>query len=262
MELTRFREEIKQLDYELGKRSNKFLREAFPKKSIFYILNPFNYLKPNTHKKGNNEKYFIYASKNPILFSRINLVVSSSMILFPEHKEAINSFWERHLDKDDFGTFIYTLVAWQLIIDLKNYLKLEKGFKKQTKRPLFNNSKDKFISAIECFKREDYPSTINNLNTSIELVLKDKLDIPTTISNIQTNKIIEILVKHKLGPVGYLKEVQKHVFLDNKTKHQGFSPTKIDCVNAIKSVEDLFKRLDKTEIKLTDEIKRKIYGNI
>lgn len=58
---------------------------------------------------------------------------------------------------------------------------------------IFEGAKDKLKAAVMTFKRDDWPSTMNNLNTSIELALKDKLNIPTTIPNIQTNKIIDIL---------------------------------------------------------------------
>ena len=50
--------------------------------------------------------------------------------------------------------------------------------------------------------------------------------------------------------------------MDNKVKHVGYSPSKVDCINAIKSVEELFQQLDKTEIRLNEGIKGKIYSGL
>mgnify|MGYP001616842579 CR=1 FL=1 len=50
--------------------------------------------------------------------------------------------------------------------------------------------------------------------------------------------------------------------MDNKVKHVGYVPSKIDCINAIKAVEELFQKLDKENIVLSGEIKNKIYGSL
>lgn len=201
-----------------------------------------------------------YRVNDPLLVAKFEQIMDIVNERLPNYKVFFKTFWERAVD---YRYGITTENALKLCDNILELINEEKKSKEKIEEgKIFESAKDKLNAAVISFKREDWSSTMNNLNTSIELALKDKLDIPTTIPNIQTNKIIEILVKHKLGPVEYLKEVQKHVFLDNKTKHQGYSPPKIDCVNAIKAITDLFARLDKTDIKLTEEIKKKIYGSI
>jgi len=110
------------------------------------------------------------------------------------------------------------------------------------------------------FGKEDYSSVVHNLNTVLELVLKDKVGIPTTITKINTSTIIDILVKEKVEPHLYLVEAKKHVLrIDNKIKHQSYSPSKIDCINAIKVMEELISRLRGKELKLSEETRNKIY---
>jgi hypothetical protein len=58
-------------------------------------------------------------------------------------------------------------------------------------------------------------------------------------------------------------KLKKNVIqIDNKVKHQAYIPQKIDCIIAIKSVEELFKKLKDEKIELSDEIKRKIYEGL
>ncbi len=104
---------------------------------------------------------------------------------------------------------------------------------------------------------------INNLNTAIELMLKDKLGIPTTLSKINTSTIIDVLVSNKIGPYPYFSEAKRHVStIDNKIKHQGYKPSKVDCINALKATEDLESKLKNVEIKLPIEVRNKIYEGI
>jgi len=128
---------------------------------------------------------------------------------------------------------------------------------------IFESANEKMKQAGLSFRREDYASTFHNLNTALELVLKDKLRIPTTITKINTSKPIDILIKEKVEPYLYLAEAKKRVIMiDNKIKHQGYSPSKIDCINGIKAMEELISELRDKEIKLSDEIRKKIYEGL
>lgn len=129
---------------------------------------------------------------------------------------------------------------------------------------VFLSVEDKLKEAGIAFRTEDYPSVLNCLNTAIELLLKDKLDIPTTITKINTAKIIEICIKENVGiSIKHLNEINKHVCnIDNKIKHQSYMPSKLDSINAIKSVEDLKKLLEHTPINMTNELKEKIYSGV
>jgi len=84
-----------------------------------------------------------------------------------------------------------------------------------------------------------------------------KVGIPTTITKINTPKIIDVLVKHKVEPYLYLAEAKKRiVMIDNKIKHQGYLPSKIDCIHGIKAMEEVISKFR------TKEIKNKIYEGL
>lgn len=154
--------------------------------------------------------------------------------------------------------------ARSIILHLLNIIRIEKSSEtKVEEMKIFESAEEKLKQANLSFQKEDYPSVLNNLNTVLELVLKDKLGIPVTITKINTSKIIDVLVKHKIEPYLYLNEAKKHILtIDNKVKHQGYSPSKIDCINAIKAMEELLSKLRSMNIELSEEIKNKIYEEL
>jgi len=154
--------------------------------------------------------------------------------------------------------------VFEAIDHIKAILRIEKESEKKIKEmKIFEGANEKLKKANLSFRKGDYVSTFHNLNSTLELVLKDKLGIPTTITKVNTSNIIDILVKHKVEPYLYLIEARKHIlFIDNKIKHQGYSPSKIDCINGIKAMEELISKLRGKEIKLTEEIRKKIYQGL
>jgi len=200
-------------------------------------------------------------NNSPVLFAKVKNILNHSLKFLPEHKIFLETAWEKrngHLSCFDAATAISTL---DYILEL---LKLEKTVEsKIVEMKIFESGNKKIKQAALSFKKDDYISAINNLNTALELVLKDKLEIPTTITKINTSKIIDICVKHKVGPYAYLSEAKKHICLvDNKTKHQGYAPSKIDCINGIKVMEELVSKLKGKEIKLSGELRDKIYAGV
>ncbi len=150
--------------------------------------------------------------------------------------------------------------AISIVSHLLKIIEIEKaGIEKTRNGRIFESAEDKLKEAGVCFRNDDYPSAFHCLNTSLELVLKDKLGIPTTITSINTSTIIDILVSQKIEPYLYLAEVKKHILaMDNKIKHQGYSPSKVDCINGMKAMEDLISKLRSREIEVSDEAKKKI----
>ena len=150
------------------------------------------------------------------------------------------------------------------IMHILDIVEIEKATETKIKEmKIFEGAKEKLKQASLSFRKDDFPSAFHSLNTALELVLKDKLGIPTTITNINTSKIIDVLIKHKVEPYVYLSETKKRVLMiDNKIKHQGYSPSKIDCINGMKVMEELISKLRGKEIKLTEEIRNKIYQGL
>lgn len=203
--------------------------------------------------------------KNSITFAKlINLLGAASQVL-PDNKTFFETISKNIFERMHYSYFgISPEEARQICNYILELISLEEGLAKKVKdKKIFQGAKDKLEEAGKSFRRDDPTSVMNNLNSCLELALKERLDIPTTIPNIHTAKIIDICIKYKIGPIEYLKEVNKHVRpIDNTVKHQGYSPSKEDCIYALNAVESLISKLDKEKITLTNEMKQKIYSEV
>lgn len=200
------------------------------------------------------------SNDNPLLYAKIKNLIFLSDGVLPEHSTFLNTIWERwDFSYNKYGTDTISIIEYLLEL-----LKLEKRTEERiAERKIFDSAHEKIKQASLSFEKDDKQAVINNLNTALELMLKDKLGIPITITKIDTSNVIDVLAKNKKGPYAYLQEARKHISLiDNKIKHQGYSPSKIDCINALKAIEDLESRLKDNEIELEEEIRNKIYEGL
>ena len=188
-----------------------------------------------------------------------NLMKVASMVL-PEH---IELFSYAHASSDTYGG-INIGEACGIINHLLQIIEIEKTSEKKVKElKIFEGAEEKLKQAGFSFRKDEYTATFSNLNTALELVLKDKIGIPSTITSINTSNIMDVLTKNKVEPYLYLEEARKHVLtIDNKIKHQGYCPSKIECINGIKAMEELIAKLKNTDMKLTEEIRNKIYEGL
>jgi len=154
--------------------------------------------------------------------------------------------------------------AQEIVRYLQVIIELEKQSKKKiSEMKIFESAEEKMKQASVSFREEDYSSTFNSLNTALELVLKDKCRIPTTITEINTSNVIDLLVKHKVESYSYFAEARKRVTeIANRVKHQGYVPSKTEAILGIKAMEELISKLRDKEIKLNDEIRNKIYQGL
>ena len=183
-------------------------------------------------------------------------IIEMSFEFLPEEK----TFLDRIKKDMRPGSLVSSSFAKQIVDSLIEFVEIEKSVQKDVlEAKIFESAEDKLKQAGISFRKEDHPSVINNLNTALELLLKDKLGIPITISKINIVRIIDILVKNKIGPYVYFSEAKKHIVLvDNKVKHQAYIPTKIECINAIKIMEDLISKLRDVDIELDEDVRKKI----
>jgi hypothetical protein len=183
-----------------------------------------------------------------------NLMAIASETL-PEHQVFFNIALKRVDGSDD---------AKLAIRHLLEIMKLEKESNSLIKEmKIFQSAEEKMKEVGFSFQKEDYVSTFNNLNTALEIIIKNKVGIPTTIAKVNTANIIEVLVKYRVEPHLYFDEVRKRVIdIDNKVKHQGYCPSKIESINGIKAMDELIAKLRNMDMKLTDEIKNKIYEGL
>jgi HEPN domain-containing protein len=197
---------------------------------------------------------FTYNPDHATKFMNLMVVAQESL---PEYKELFNGAYER-------SRLFDSRQARSIVKHLLEILELEKTSEMKIEQmKIFESAEEKLKQVNISFRKDDYMSTFHNLNTALELVLKDKLGIPATITGINTSNIMDVLTKYKVEPYLYLEEVRKHVLvIDNKIKHQGYCPSKIDCINGIKAMEELIAKLRNTDIELTEEIKNKIYEGL
>lgn len=215
------------------------------------------YITKSLRKELKSHLSYVQLKSHSTLFSKFINLISIATKELPEHKVFFNSEWaERYsINVSDAAEFCDYILE---LLELKT-----RSEKRIHERKIFQEADDKLKEAGVSFSKGDSTSVINNLNTCIELALKDKLDIPITITKINTDKIIDICMAHKVGPVEYLKEIKKHVLeIDNKIKHQGYSPSRKDCVDAIKATEGFLKKAKKYSFKVKGEIKEKIYSEV
>lgn len=206
--------------------------------------------------KSHCKRYFNLSSY-PILFSKFKNLLYLAVKELPEHVV----FFESEGKRIDSTTTDDAVEICDYILEL---LELKTSSEEKIdERKIFHGAEDKLKEAGVSFSKDDKSSVINNLNTCIELALKDKLDIPTTITKINTNKIIEICIADGVGPVEYLKQIKKHVLeIDNRVKHIAYSPSKKDCIDAIKATEDFLQKAKEHPFNITAETRDKIYSGL
>jgi len=197
----------------------------------------------------------------PQMEARVRNLMNVAIKTLPEHQHLFT------ITCDKINARVSRLEIGDAISVLKHLLEII-GIEKSSEvkiesMRIFESAEEKMKQVNLAFRKEDYNSCFSNLNTTLELILKDKLRIPLTITKVNTSKIVDILVKHKIEPFLFLKEARKHITdIANKIKHQGYSPSKSDCIFAIKAMEELISRLRDMNIELSEEIRNKIHEGL
>jgi hypothetical protein len=128
---------------------------------------------------------------------------------------------------------------------------------------LFDSARDKFNAAGKACIKGDHDAVLSCLNTSLELALKKKLEIPTVLPGINTSNVLDILISEKIGPVEHLEAVQKFIVpYDNAKKHLGLKTRDLHSVKALKAMEDFLPLWERADIKLSNDVKDKIYSGL
>ena len=192
-------------------------------------------------------------------------IINQCAKLFPEYSNFFKKAIEKSTYISGYSTYYMTLSDVTDIFDrIKNFIKLEETINKQLNvQSVFDTAFDRVKMASDSLHKDDIQSVFNHLNSAIELMLKDKLNIPSTYKNIKTSNIIEILISNKKGPYRYLDEVKNRVtFIDNEVKHHGYSPSKPEAIRALKITEELLKKIKDIEFNLSVEIENKIFREV
>jgi len=202
---------------------------------------------------------------NMARMAKVRNVINLSHKSLPEHEDFfVTIHKEIGLDSERAYPKFTIEDTRSVLKHILEIIEIEKTSEAKIKEmKIFESAEEKLKQAGLSFRKEDYPSVFHNLNTVLELILKDKVGIPITITGINTSNIIDLLIKDKTESHLYLSEVRKRVLMiDNKIKHQAYVPSKIDCINGIKAMEELISKLRGKEIKLTEETKKKIFQGL
>jgi hypothetical protein len=196
----------------------------------------------------------VYKSK---ISGALNIILTN----MPEHEIFIKQIY---IEINEIGSTIVISQINDVLKYIISIIDIEMVVKKDVDEyRFFDSANDKYKQAGLSYEKDDYSAVFNNLNSAFELIIKDKLGIPSTITKINTAKIVDILVKYKIEPYLYLSEAEKRILqIDNKVKHQGYNPNKIDAINGMKSMEELLFKIKEMKINLTDELKNKIFQDI
>lgn len=207
-----------------------------------------------------------YSSSNSISYyqdleAKVKNLINLAFKSLPDHQELFTTTY-RNIDAEYHSLSVGA--ACSVIGHLLEIIEIEKSSETKIKEmKIFESAEDKMKQAGLSFRKGEYTSCFNNLNTALELVLKDKLRIPLTITKVNTSKIVDILVKHKVEPYLYLVEARKHTTdMANKIKHQSYSPSKSDCIFAMRAMEELISRIRNMKIELSQEVRNKIYEGL
>ena len=197
----------------------------------------------------------------PQLEARIINLMNLSIRTLPDHQDLFTVTRKR------IDTKYAPLEISDAISVLKHILEIiaieRNSVAKIQSMKIFEGVDEKMKQVNLSFRKEDYHSCFNNLNTALELVLKEKIGIPLTITGVNTAKIVDVLVKHKINPYLYLSESKKHITdITNKIKHSGYVPSKSDCISAIKAMEELIFQLKNNKVELPEEVRKKIYDGL
>jgi len=175
--------------------------------------------------------------------------------ILPEHNAYLELFEERVR-----GRYFYLIDAKKYLDYLHQLISItEKSLVVSSTKKLFSNADDKLAEAVLSFDNNDFTGCFNNLTTACELFLKERFDIPTTITSIGISKVITA-IKNEQILSRYLTEVSQKVLIRNKGDHIGFNPSKVDAIEAIKAVENLFSKFK--EATISEEVKLRILKQI
>jgi len=190
-----------------------------------------------------------YLSNYPVYKSKINNILNLFMASLPEHHVYGKGVYD---NINALVSYIQISEVPDILIHIINIIDIEeKAIKASDEFRFFDSAIDKYKQAGLSFKDGDYPSVFNSLNSALELILKDKIGIPSTITKINTAKIIDILIKNKIEPYVHLSEANNKILqIDNKVKHQGYIPSKIDAINGMKIMEEILSILKDINIAL------------
>lgn len=218
----------------------------------------------------------VQADLFPVPYERLKHLVNLASGSLPEHAGLFQALWQSFDSTrngmlgltnigGERGFFVESVnLANQILDNIAEFIKYEQEAETAVQhKGALASAEEKERDAARSLEKEDYAGVIHNLNAALELVLKDQLNIPSSIAKISTSKMMRILVSNKVGPYMDMDEVSRHLLrFDNEGKHRAYPPTKTDCIRAMKSVQDLFAKLRAQPLRLEEDLQNEIYSEV
>lgn len=197
---------------------------------------------------------------NPKIKRQFSQLIKFSMKLLPEQKAKLEEFKTKVLDRPHgpFGSDILNscktisqLSEKKITIELKS-------------KKAFHNYSDLLNQAKLALRQGQEDHSINLCDSAIESFLKEMFDVPSTIVGAGSVKFLSecMILNIPNGMELYLKEIKNKVCqMNNQIKHKGYVPSRLDAINSLKAIEELFIRKNRFK-SLTIAEKRKIQVGI
>jgi len=189
-----------------------------------------------------------------------NELIREALKLFPEKSEKLLDLKKKTMERDHgpFGSDILEICS---VVEGFLKIKVQKDLKESKS---FLSYKELIKQAGIALRDGQEGYVIHLCDSAVESFLKNSFDVPSTIVGAGTVKFLsECMILDIPSGIGlYLKEVKNKVSqIDNQVKHKGYLPSRLDAINALKAVEELFVRKSWFE-NLTEEEKRKVQAGI
>ena len=197
----------------------------------------------------------VYYSDHKIKL-KFNELIKESVTLFKDKSEKLNELKNKTINKPHgpYGSDILKACS-----EIEKYLSAE--YQKELKNSKsFLNPAELIKHAGMALRQGQDAYAIHLCDAAIEAFLKDVFDVPSTIVGAGTVKFLSecIILNIPNGMNLYLNEVKNKVSqIDNQVKHKAYLPSRLDAINALKAVEELYIRRNRFSNLNIDE-KRKV----
>jgi hypothetical protein len=133
---------------------------------------------------------------------------------------------------------------------LKDFVSMEESFEeKLEERKLFLGAEEQLKIAADNLQNglesKNFGPVFSPLGTAVDLALKDKLELPVTLTirEASVKKMLQIIGQHTtLGK--FCDEIYKNVYdVRSKIEHEGYNPTQGQAIEALKISEDFIRKL-------------------
>ena len=201
----------------------------------------------------------VYYSHN-FVKQQFSELIRESVPLLPDKSQKLQDLKKKTLARH-YGPYGSDILQVCALIEEFLDLKKEKDLRESKS---FLGPADLIKKAILALRQGQDAYVIYLCDAAVEAFLKEVFDVPSTIVGAGTVKFLSecmiLDIPHEMSL--YLQEVKNKVSqIDNQIKHKAYVPSRLDAINALKAVEELYARRHRFYT-LTYEEKIKVQNGI